>query len=607
MEFLPFVPYADTIQDIWQTAFKSWQFNLISLLNMDDSNFISTTRASPSLTTFIHRLWDTHIEGESVDSQLLKYVFLIYVRLSQSSDTRNHRLFETDLLIKLAVVYSGTNTPQLREIMQPFEEQLAPIVHTLIESIEPLAHMSINLEVLKRAHIVARTFDALVSTLVPGFIAVDVLVTEWYRSLVPCLKKAVDQDSHLAPYAYMIKASLVSAFAVSAELRFFRPFGYMLNDAHELVKISEPTNRDEAVNWMSRWIEQNEIRPSSPFVDAPLIMDWESAYKISDKIRQINKDLFSGNDDMLEILQLQMEQVRDTMNETHSWQPDVDDREQKVLQIREVFSDLSDDVIEHYLESNHGDAEAVIMHLLNEKEAPSVLSSRKNIYDNDEFDVFANKTVDTSKMYLGKKDKGNADALLEDKSVIDKTSIMQRVIDMYEDEYDDTYDDINDAAGVVTMGQEEAQDVVKRKVVVQDPGAEHEQLLVHVYMDNPDVLKRNGTARKSPKRAELRKQTGMTDEQLEGWAIMFNRNPRKQRILDKYMLFENKNDQTPVKQESSKQSHSKEPTGQSAQKAPQKNESKDRAYREKNKARFGNHNRKAMRSKKISKAGPPPS
>lgn len=73
------------------------------------------------------------------------------------------------------------------------------------------------------------------------------------------------------------------------------------------------------------------------------------------------------------------------------------------------------------------------------------------------------------------------------------------------------------------------------------------------------------------------------------------------------MLFENKNDQVPVKQEPSKQSHSKESTGQSAQKTPQKNENKDRAYREKNKARFGNHNRKAMRNKKISKAGPPPS
>lgn len=39
---------------------------------------------------------------------------------------------------------------------------------------------------------------------------------------------------------------------------------------------------------------------------------------------------------------------------------------------------------------------------------------------------------------------------------------------------------------------------------------------------------------------------------------------------------------------------------------PPVSESKDRAYKDKNKARFGNHNRKAQRDKKLAKAGPPP-
>jgi hypothetical protein len=36
-------------------------------------------------------------------------------------------------------------------------------------------------------------------------------------------------------------------------------------------------------------------------------------------------------------------------------------------------------------------------------------------------------------------------------------------------------------------------------------------------------------------------------------------------------------------------------------------EAKDRAYKDKNKARFGNHNRKSMRDKKVAKSAPAPS
>ena len=36
------------------------------------------------------------------------------------------------------------------------------------------------------------------------------------------------------------------------------------------------------------------------------------------------------------------------------------------------------------------------------------------------------------------------------------------------------------------------------------------------------------------------------------------------------------------------------------------NDARDKAYKNKNKARFGNHNRKAQRDRKMTKAGPPP-
>ncbi|XP_023216594.1 activating signal cointegrator 1 complex subunit 2-like [Centruroides sculpturatus] len=83
----------------------------------------------------------------------------------------------------------------------------------------------------------------------------------------------------------------------------------------------------------------------------------------------------------------------------------------------------------------------------------SILSSRKNIYDNDEFDVFSTDKIDKSRIHKGKredklldinivlKQDKNASALRE---IYQKYDVIEETDDtLYEDEYDDTYDDRN--------------------------------------------------------------------------------------------------------------------------------------------------------------------
>ncbi|KAL0577401.1 hypothetical protein ABG067_008838, partial [Albugo candida] len=157
-----------------------------------------------------------------------------------------------------------------------------------------------------------------------------------------------------------------------------------------------------------------------------------------------------------------------------------------------------------------------------DQEQESVLKTRKNIYDNDEFDIFAHK-VDTSKIYAGKKNKADADSLLDDKSFVqnEKQNLLKLVVDMYDDDYDDTYDDINDSGVPSTMENgdgDAALDVVKKKHELLDPGVENESILVHAFAKNPQVFERSAAARKSKERLELKKQTNMTDEQLQGWS-----------------------------------------------------------------------------------------
>ncbi|SAM07188.1 hypothetical protein [Absidia glauca] len=306
-----------------------------------------------------------------------------------------------------------------------------------------------------------------------------------------------------------------------------------------------------------------------------------------------------------------------------------------ISQVRDIFSDLGEGFVEACLVANNDDAEMVIMQLLEDNLPPSVasldrsmerttspkpshttgsapqttsiLDSRRNIFDKDEFDVFSGGIVQQNKVYLGKKNQGTTETLLENKKHTkdEKANMLRRIYDMYEDEIDDSYDSVNEMPGPVDLaavdeGGQAALEAVRAKKEV-DPNAMNESELVHMYVDHPQVFDRSSATRKSAQRDALRKRTNMSDEQLEGWAIMFNRNPRKQRILDKYMLFDGSQEQVGDKVKSEQQQKQKE----SASKPPPPSESKQRSYKDKNKARFGNHNRKKNHDKKLNKlAGP---
>lgn len=54
--------------------------------------------------------------------------------------------------------------------------------------------------------------------------------------------------------------------------------------------------------------------------------------------------------------------------------------------------------------------------------------------------------------------------------------------------------------------------------------------LISLIESQPDLLSRSG--RKSKQRLEIEKTMQMSPEQIEGWAIMFKRNPRAARIID---------------------------------------------------------------------------
>ncbi|KAM5193807.1 activating signal cointegrator 1 complex subunit 2 [Mantella aurantiaca] len=139
-----------------------------------------------------------------------------------------------------------------------------------------------------------------------------------------------------------------------------------------------------------------------------------------------------------------------------------------VSQVKDLLPDLGEGFILKCLEEYGHNAEIVINHLLEGNLSPHLqgldhtmprqqkvdpcplVSSRSNVFADDEFDVFSKDVVDTSRIWKGRKKPETSAQVLADKSVIlaqkerytqySMVSEEHTVDADYDDEYDDTYD-----------------------------------------------------------------------------------------------------------------------------------------------------------------------
>ncbi|KAJ2854687.1 hypothetical protein FB639_006330, partial [Coemansia asiatica] len=178
----------------------------------------------------------------------------------------------------------------------------------------------------------------------------------------------------------------------------------------------------------------------------------------------------------------------------------------------------------------------------------SALESRRNVFDNDEFDIFHHNTLDWSRVHIGKASVSSGENVPSDTLKGRVMQIARRIGE--EDEYDDTYDysmqnNVEDATDADKNAEFEYDFINKppastststtsRSAPVADPTRQWEAELVEQYIRDSSVMERKKGVRKTPAREALRLKTGLSDEQLEGWLTIFLRNPRKQQILFKY-------------------------------------------------------------------------
>ncbi|KAJ5768405.1 hypothetical protein N7533_000988 [Penicillium manginii] len=96
--------------------------------------------------------------------------------------------------------------------------------------------------------------------------------------------------------------------------------------------------------------------------------------------------------------------------------------------------------------------------------------------------------------------------------------------DSDDDERDDTYD-VGDVGGTIDAAATSTSDadaVTKRLADDQ-----LDMILYRAYKANPALFGRDAATRRSQPRASLKRETNMTDEAVEGWAVMLARDPKR--------------------------------------------------------------------------------
>jgi hypothetical protein len=283
-------------------------------------------------------------------------------------------------------------------------------------------------------------------------------------------------------------------------------------------------------------------------------------------------------------------------------------------------------------------------------------TKQRSIYDNDDL---SNLKVDTSKLIFGKKEKLSLDKLgkayKDDKSL---QATLERIYQADEDEHDDTYDDAEVLHPTVVPTLSDETDVINvadairqsrksasaapvagssmtdssspggspspRAAAEPVPLSEAEALeayLLDYYGSHKEEFSKS--ARRTRARAEIRKRTNWTDEQIEGWARMLERDPaRKTRLENRYMLANsaprnqgllkstawrqpkvNSDGEEEEEAEGSRSHNNHNNNRRRQQNRPPLDPKVQAQRKDRNKARQGNHNRKAGHAKKMERAG----
>lgn len=113
----------------------------------------------------------------------------------------------------------------------------------------------------------------------------------------------------------------------------------------------------------------------------------------------------------------------------------------------------------------------------------------------------------------------------DDFSLVNNCCFRDSILRRFEYESDDDYFEDED---------ETSNDTNQTKTI--DP---IQATLLSTYISSPSTFSRTSETRKSVERLNLLKSTKLAHEQVEGWALMLERNPKKANIIQDFIIWRN--------------------------------------------------------------------
>lgn len=291
IDFIPFIP-GDTEgipKELYEAARDAWSTQFAVLHDLSDQEFRLELTNNQSLHRLVASVIDAQLDGRTVDTGISRDVFLLYVRAGEvatAAESSKSPVLQDHQLFAFAVVYGPTNPAAVRRIFTQLADGLLDTVKSTMDTL--ISCLVAPCDDQDRLYAIVGMLEALVS-------ATMQVQPHLIDALFECHDKLPKKDD--GPTTYLIKRSLAATLDRAVDITFFRPLGY--DPEEKKKKDDEHVNDDTVIDKFSeellRWIEAGDLEtPREAFVDAPLIMDWEVEFHVSDKLQQANNALFNG-------------------------------------------------------------------------------------------------------------------------------------------------------------------------------------------------------------------------------------------------------------------------------------------------------------------------
>jgi activating signal cointegrator complex subunit 2 len=554
----PIATWRDQVlPDEWVACLNAWLALIDSHLSLSDSDFLAISIKDDSLQGFLTSftrevaLGGVSVLGSSSSAKrLLKDCFALITKLLQSP-TPPSGLAQWEFLADLSRAYGKKKTEPLLDGMSAaskasLDSSLSALKKFLVKNLDAGisgGDLKTIEERLERANDLIRVSPSVAEFFLAGSDFVDGLIS-CYKITNPPLRKVLIATTYLClvglAEGQKMSALTDQLYSLKAAADMHKAGPLNVNDS----LVAELVTSTPLLQRLQRKLEDTEsasTRTKSVLTELGTLK--KPGGGMSKPKRLIKRKIDKGKG-LAEYDEAQAQQ------EIHIH------RMSQISQVQDLFPELGTGFISKLLDEYSNSTEAVIAHLLDNSLPPHLQTANRSedlpphprqqqprrrsslaprstppfppatypaAAEDEEEDLTL--LTSTSRLHIGKRPGGDASTLLSNPTT-SKAAILSALaaFDSDDDERDDTYDaaDVGGTVDTPTAGDE-----------ILPEGTE--AVLFRTWMASPGVFARDNDTRRGKERLRLREETSMTDEAVEGWAVMLGRDAGlKRRLMARY-------------------------------------------------------------------------